>query len=121
MKILVFLIFALVFLVESRKKKKKAKQPKIAQNPLDKRPSKIKPELYCDSCIAMVKESVKELRGKKKESDVIDVVENVCDPERYYSYRMNISYQIIFLSRSSPSRDEGRMRSFHCRMGGRTD
>ena len=80
-------VFVLVTLAESRKKKKKQKAPKQPENPLDRRPTKVKPELYCDACVAMVKESVKELRGKKKQSDVIEVVEDVCNPERFYTYR----------------------------------
>ncbi len=85
-----FLLFITLFVlwsVESRKKKKKPKEPKKPENPLDRRPSNVKPELYCDACIAMVKESVKELRGKKKESDVTEVVDDVCNPEKYYTYR----------------------------------
>ena len=81
------LIILLLNLVDSRKRKKKQKEPKKVENPLDRRPSNVKPELYCDACIAMVKESVKELRGKKKESDVLEVVESVCNPEKYYTYR----------------------------------
>jgi hypothetical protein len=84
---LLLLICIIISLVETRKKKKKAKAQPKPQDPLDKRPSNIKPELYCDACIAMVKESVKELRGKKKESDVLDVVGEVCNPEKYYTYR----------------------------------
>ena len=80
-------VFVLLSIIDSRKKKKKQKAPKQPENPLDRRPSKVKPELYCDACIAMVKESVKELRGKKKESDVVEVVESVCNPEKYYTYR----------------------------------
>ena len=84
---LLLLICIIISLVETRKKKKKPKAQPKAQDPLDKRPSNIKPELYCDACIAMIKESVKELRGKKKESDVLDVVAEVCNPEKYYTYR----------------------------------
>ena len=89
MKRLIILAFVLVLLSlnDCRKKKKKQKAQKAPENPLDRRPSKVKPELYCDACIAMVQESVKELRGKKKESDVIGVVEDVCNPEKYYTYR----------------------------------
>ena len=88
---LIFLIGLIIFsisLVESRKKKKKTKkaEPK-PEDPLDRRPGNIKPELYCDACIAMIKESIKELRGKKKESDVVEVVGDVCNPEKYYTYR----------------------------------
>ncbi len=85
--IILAFVFVLLSLAESRKKKKKQKAQKAPENPLDRRPTKVKPELYCDACIAMVKESVKELRGKKKESDVVGVVEEVCNPEKYYTYR----------------------------------
>jgi hypothetical protein len=86
--LLIFLLYVILIQVENRKKKKKAKEPKKPENPLDKRPNKIKPELYCDACIAMVKETIKELRGKKKETDVVDLVDDVCNPEKYYSYRI---------------------------------
>ncbi len=85
--LLLAFVLVLVSLVESRKKKKKQKAPKQPENPLDRRPTKVKPELYCDACIAMVKESVKELRGKKKQSDVVDVIEDVCNAEKFYTYR----------------------------------
>ena len=88
----IFLIIIAITLVSTRKKKKKPKADKKPQDPLDKRPSNIKPELYCDACIAMVTESVKELRGKKKQSDVVEVVEEVCNPEKYYTYRKFIDY-----------------------------
>jgi len=72
------------FLVEcGKKKKKKAEKP---TNPKDRRPDKVKPELYCDACQAMVKEAIKSLFGKKKESDVIDLLSDVCNPEKYYVY-----------------------------------
>lgn len=85
--LLLLLVAILVVFAECRKKKKKAKQPKKPENPLDRKPDKVKPELYCDACIAMVKETIKDLRGKKKESDVVAAVETVCDPEKYYTYR----------------------------------
>lgn len=85
--LLLAFVFVLLSFNESRKKKKKQRAPKQPENPLDRRPSKIKPELYCDACIAMIRESVKELRGKKKQSDVVSVVEDICNPEKYYTYR----------------------------------
>ena len=107
MKISLLLLVSIILmsLADSRKKKKKQKAQKKAEDPLDRRPTKTNPELYCDSCMAMVTESIKELRGKKKESDVITVVENVCDPERYYTYRNNkrnnlSSFFILFRSPS---------------------
>jgi hypothetical protein len=89
MKVLAVFILSIIFinLIESRKKKKKPKAPKQPSNPLDRRPSNVKPELYCDACQAMVIETIKELRGKKKESDVINVIDSVCDQEKYYTYR----------------------------------
>ena len=86
--LIIFAFITLINIIENRKKKKKPQQPKKEIDPIEKRPSNIKPELYCDSCIAMVQETIKELRGKKKESDVLDIIENVCDPERYYTYRI---------------------------------
>lgn len=108
MKISIFSILILVILFISTIEKKKTKKTKKAateSDPLDRRPSKIKPELYCDSCLAMVKESVRELRGKKKESDVVDVVDTICDPEKYKSYR-NISLSYL-LDHPPPEMREG--------------
>ena len=68
------------------KKKKKDKKNKKEENPISKRPDSVKPELYCDACQAIIKEATKELRGKKKESDVMDYLDRVCDPEKYYVY-----------------------------------
>lgn len=107
MKIVIFSL--LVFLVSIhfvllRKKKKKAKPAKKPQDPLSRKPEKIQPELYCDACIAMIKETTKELRGKKKESDVIEALESVCNPEKYYTYRI-----LLFIFRSPSPRNERRM------------
>ena len=73
----------LVSFSESKKKKKQAKQ----EDPLNRRPNSVKPELYCDSCIAIVTEATKKLYNKKSEADVFDAIEHICDPELYYSYR----------------------------------
>lgn len=89
LKLLIFLALIILVIIDpsqQRQKKKKPKKKKAAKNPLDKRPDKIKPELYCDACQAIVKEAVKELRGKKRESDVMAYLERVCDPEKYYVY-----------------------------------
>jgi hypothetical protein len=80
------IILFLVVIVESRKKKKKAKTEAKQENPLDRRPLSITPEHYCDSCIAIIKEMTKLLRGKKKESDVFDVLDDACNPELYNVY-----------------------------------
>jgi hypothetical protein len=79
-----FVLFTFLFIcVENKKKKRKDAKQGIKD---DKRPTKIKPELWCDSCQAIIKEATKTLMGKKKESDVIDYMEEVCDPKKYYSY-----------------------------------
>lgn len=75
----------LVSLTNSKKKKKQKKQE---EDPLNRRPLKVKPELYCDSCIAIVKEATKKLYNKKSESEVFDVLEDICNPEYYYTYRI---------------------------------
>lgn len=79
----------LVSLVELKKKKK---QKKGEEDPLNRRPSKINPELYCDSCIAIIKEATKKLFNKKSESEVFDALDNICDPELYYTYRNKQAY-----------------------------
>jgi hypothetical protein len=86
--LILFICIINLSLVDSRKKKKKSKtETTTTANPIDKRPDIITPEHYCDVCIAVVKEMTKELRGKKKESDVFFVLDNVCNPELYNNYR----------------------------------
>jgi hypothetical protein len=72
-------------LLESRKRKKKQKEKKD-NDPKSKRPEKIKPEQWCDVCQAIIIEAGKFLMGKKKESDVIDYMEDICNQEKYYTY-----------------------------------
>lgn len=86
--LLLSIIFIIsTFLVECKKKKKKTSKTEAKpENPKDRRPDKVKPELYCDACQAMVKEAIKALFGKKKETDVIDILGDVCNPEKYYVY-----------------------------------
>ena len=87
--ILLIITFNIINTTESRKKKKKNKdnsQDNTKTNVSNKRPESVKPELYCDACQAIIKEATKELRGKKKESDVMDYLTYACDPEKYYVY-----------------------------------
>lgn len=51
-----------------------------------KKPKGITPDLYCLACKAIVKESVKLLYGKTKQSDVIVMLEDMCDMWRYDTY-----------------------------------
>lgn len=81
--VIILLVIALCVtgLAEAKKKKKKK-----TKDPLNKRPSSVSAELFCDACLAVLKETMKELRGKKKESDVIDAMTDVCNPEKYNIY-----------------------------------
>lgn len=83
--LILLVVVLLVSLCEQKKKKKKDKKSKDF-NPLDLRPQSVKPELYCDACIAIIKEATKQLRGKKRESEVFDYMADVCNPEKYYVY-----------------------------------
>ena len=102
---IILFIFVLIAFVDARKKKKKQKEQRV-EDPLNRRPSNISAELYCDSCQAIIKEAVKELRGKKKESDVYDIMDNVCNPEKFYTYR-NIFLFISQLDHPPPEMKEG--------------
>ena len=51
-----------------------------------KKPKGITADLYCLACKAIVKESVKLLYGKTKQSDVIVMLEDMCDMWRYDTY-----------------------------------
>ena len=87
------LSLALILLLSfsSVENKKKKKQKKVV-NPLDRRPQTVKPELYCDACIAIVKESTKKLYNKKSETEVFDAIENICNPENFYIYRNKLFF-----------------------------
>jgi hypothetical protein len=82
-----FLAIAIASILTSLTNSKKKKKNKKAEDPLNRRPIKIKPELYCDSCIAIIKEATKKLYNKKSESDVFEALEDICNQENYYTYR----------------------------------
>jgi hypothetical protein len=85
-KVIFICLLILISITEQQRKRKKQKKEKKTEDPLRRRPESVKPELYCDACIAIIKEATKELRGKKKESDVIDYMTDICNPEKYYVY-----------------------------------
>lgn len=86
-KIIIFVfVVVILFQLTIEKKKKKSKNRKT-RDPKSRRPEKISAELFCDSCQAILTEAMKELRGKKKESDVLDIMTNICNPEKYNVYR----------------------------------
>ena len=92
----VFQIIIIIFLInqvlnKSKKKKgKKVKTPKLPNGlptPESVRPNYITPELFCETCRAIVKEAIKELRTKTKESDVMYYLDNACDENKYTVYQ----------------------------------
>ena len=86
--VLLIIWVCLAMIIEARKKKKR-KVDKKPEDPKQRRPSSVKPELYCDACQAIIKELTKSLYGKKKESDVYHAMSTVCDPEKFYVYCNN--------------------------------
>jgi hypothetical protein len=85
--VLYVILISQVELARKKKKKQKYQNETIAENPLNLKPDRITSEHYCDVCIAIIKEMTKKLRNGKKESDVLDAVSDVCNPEYYNSYR----------------------------------
>ena len=81
------IIFSLsITILESKKKRKRRTNAQNNIDPKSLKPNSITPELWCDSCNAIVRETHKLLRGKKSEGDVFEITEDVCNPERYYTY-----------------------------------
>ena len=87
------LLSSLIILSISKSKKKKtkkekntAKLPNGLPTPDSVRPSYIIPELFCETCRAIVNEALKELKTKRKESDVYDYLSKVCDESKYTTY-----------------------------------
>jgi len=89
-KKLSFIAIAILSILASLTDSKKKKKQKKEADPLDRRPTNTKPELYCDACIAIVKEATKKLYNKKSESEVFDALEDICNPEYYYTYRKKL-------------------------------
>ena len=90
----ILIIISLIHLITNKKSKKKKekkdKTPRLANGlptPDSVRPNFISPELFCETCRAIVKEAVKELRTKTKESDVLYYLDNVCDENKYQVYQ----------------------------------
>ena len=75
--------------IKKKKHQKKSKPtlPNGLPTPESVRPNYVTPELFCETCRAVVKEAVKELKTKTKESDVKHYLDNVCDENRYTEYQ----------------------------------
>ena len=87
------LLINLIILTSSKSKKKKNKKEKIPTTlpnglptPDSVRPGYVIPELFCETCRAIINEALKELRTKTKESDIYDYLSKACDESRYMTY-----------------------------------
>ena len=89
----VILSICLINLIASKSKKKKYKKDKTPRlpnglpTPESVRPNYVTPELFCETCRAIVTESIKELKSKTRESDVMYYLDNVCDEKKYTTYQ----------------------------------
>ena len=91
-----FILFSCLITISiSSKSKKKHKIKKSPKNttlpnglpiPDTTHPSYILPELFCETCRAVINEALKELRTKTRESDVYDYLSNACVEEKYRRY-----------------------------------
>ena len=87
---LIILLFIIQSFVTSKNKKNKiSDSKKQPADPKSYKPNQTTPELWCDACNAIVRETHKILRGKTSEADVYDLTEDICNPERYYTYSNN--------------------------------
>jgi len=82
MKLFIIYIFFLCIFVELRKKKKRKKEIR-QENPRERKPPTLPQNLYCEACKAILKESISNLYGKTKESDVMKVLSDICSLEYY--------------------------------------
>ena len=89
------LFSSLIIISISTKSKKKHKKKTSHKNttlpnglpiPDTVHPDYILPELFCETCRAVVNEALKELRTKTRESDVYDYLSNACVEEKYTRY-----------------------------------
>ena len=65
---------------KKRKGKKKVTIPvEEVEKSSQKRPSKTSPELYCNACQAIIRESIKTLKHRKSEADVFDFLSEACE------------------------------------------
>ncbi|CAD8047301.1 unnamed protein product [Paramecium sonneborni] len=76
MKIL-FVFVTLLFLIEAAKKRKKTD---------DRRPTTVEALLYCNSCQAIVRETLKKVKTSTKESDITDALSEMCQMKNFSVY-----------------------------------
>jgi hypothetical protein len=83
MKIVLFSLFFIILGYTQSKKKAKKQIPEF--DPLIYKPEHFTYEYWCDICKSTLKEITKRTYGKKSESDIIQVLEDLCDREIYKS------------------------------------
>jgi hypothetical protein len=87
--IVTFLIMAITDVEAKKKAKGKTVKGSSSEQPEKssaKRPTSTSPELYCNSCQAITRELLKKLRHRKSESDVMEALDDICNPELYMIY-----------------------------------
>lgn len=95
-KLLVFILIVLVLVKLSTEKKNKNSKNRKPKDPKSRRPEKVSAELFCDSCQAILIEAMKKLRGKKKESDILDIMSDVCQQDKYNVYRKYSIHNVYY-------------------------
>ena len=91
LQLILFSNIIIISLAKPKKKKEKKEKnsptlPNGLPTPENVRPNYIIPELFCETCRAIVNEALKELRSKTKESDVYSYLSNACDESKYTRY-----------------------------------
>ena len=91
LQLILFSNLIILSLAKPKKKKEKKEKnsptlPNGLPTPESVRPNYIIPELFCETCRAIVNEALKELRSKTKESDVYSYLSNACDESKYTRY-----------------------------------
>ena len=73
-------------IVQAKKSKNPTKvtYPEISSH---KRPNDIEPDLYCATCLAMVEVSIKKLGSSRRESDIMEVLEDICTASNYNGWQ----------------------------------
>lgn len=94
---IIIIITLLISDIETRKRKpKEKKKVKKVYNPRDKKPSRLSDELYCQICKDIVRETAKNLYGKKRDYEVIDAIEKTCDSQSMYPIRKKRIFYLVF-------------------------
>jgi hypothetical protein len=80
-----FYLLTFIIKIDAARKRKKVEKPKTKKvyDPRDRKPSRLSNELYCQICKDIIKETTRSLYNKKRDYEVIDSIEKVCDSKEY--------------------------------------